>query len=120
LKDENVKDNSVNKREKEKLQRVRHTLNRLGWEISNFANRLGLCCEGLNPRKEIIAFVVAPEEFTSIFGARQQNEWKPSISEFLIEKDCETFCKLYEDVYAQPPSNGDYLILFSTWLVGSV
>jgi hypothetical protein len=30
----------------------------------------------------------------------------------LIEKDCETFCKLYEDVYAHPPPNGDYLAIF--------
>jgi hypothetical protein len=55
---------------------------------------------------------MAHEELTSIFGVRQQNEWKASVSEFLTEKDCEMLCKLYEDVYAQPPLNGDYLVFF--------
>ncbi len=89
-----------------------HTLSRSGWEISNFANKLGLCCGGLNPRKEITTSIVIREKFTSIFGARQQKRWKANISEFLTEKDCETLCKLYEDVYTHPPPNGDYLIIF--------
>jgi hypothetical protein len=57
-------------------------------------------------------FVVAPKEFTSIFGARQQNKWKASISEFLTKKECEILCKLYEDVYTHLPPNGDYLAMF--------
>jgi hypothetical protein len=117
LNKENVKDDLVNKREKEKLQKVIHTFSCLGWEVSNFANKLRLCCEGLNPCKEIIMSIVALEELTFVFGARQQNGWKANVNEVLIEKDCETLCKLYEDVYAHPPPNGDYLAIFlRNWL----
>jgi hypothetical protein len=52
---------------------------------------------------------VVPKELTSVFGARQQKRWKANVSEFLTEKDCESLCKLYEDVYTHPPPNGDYL-----------
>jgi hypothetical protein len=55
---------------------------------------------------------VAFEEFTFVFGATQQNGWKANVSEFLTEKDREIFCKLYEDVYAHPPPNGDYPTIF--------
>jgi hypothetical protein len=27
-------------------------------------------------------------------------------------QDCEMFLKLYKDVYAHPPPNGDYLVIF--------
>ncbi len=86
-----------------------HTLSQSRWEISNFVNKLGLCCEGPNPRKEITTSIVVPKELTSVFGARQQKRWKANVSEFLTEKDCESLCKLYEDVYTHPPPNGDYL-----------
>jgi hypothetical protein len=54
------------------------------------------------------------------FGVRQQNGWKANVSELLTKKDYETLCNLYEDVYAHPPSNGDYLTYFFVWLVGSM
>ncbi len=70
LKNENVRNDLVSKRKKKKLQRVSHTLSQSRWEVSDFTNRLGLCCEGLHPRKEIIVSIVALEELTSIFGVR--------------------------------------------------
>jgi hypothetical protein len=85
--------------------------------VSNIVDRLGLYYEGLNPCKKITTSVVVPEGFTFVFGTKLQNGWKVSVSEFLIEEDCETFCKLYEDVYAHPPRNGDYPAIFlRDWL----
>jgi hypothetical protein len=66
----------------------------------------------LNPYKEIITSVVVPKELDFVFGVRQQNGWKTSISDFLIEEECETLYKLYENVYTHPPPNGDYLAIF--------
>jgi hypothetical protein len=70
LKNENVKDDLLSKREKKEFQRVSHTLNWSVWEVFDFANRLGLRCEGLNPYKEITTFIVALKELTFIFGVR--------------------------------------------------
>jgi hypothetical protein len=71
LKNENVRNDMVSKREKEKLQKVSHTFNQLGWEVFDFTNRLELCCESSHPRKEIIVSIVALEKITFIFGAKQ-------------------------------------------------
>lgn len=66
----------------------------------DFAISLGLCCENLNPNKEIITFVMVCKKLTYVFGVRQQNEWKANFNEYLTEEDYETLCKLYENVYA--------------------
>jgi hypothetical protein len=70
LKNENVKDDLMSKKGKKEFQRVSHTLNWSVWEVSNFANRLGLRYEGLNPCKEITTFIVALKELTFIFGVK--------------------------------------------------
>lgn len=43
------------------------------------------------------------KELTYVSSAKQQNEWKTIVNEFLTEEDYETFCKLYENVYAHLP-----------------
>jgi hypothetical protein len=68
-----------------------------------FVDNLRLCCENLNPSKEIITFIMVCKELTYVFGAKQQNEWKASVNEFLTEENYETLCKLYENVYAHLP-----------------
>jgi mannitol-specific phosphotransferase system IIBC component len=69
----------------------------------DFVDSLGLCCENLNPNKEIITFVIVCKKLTYVFGAKQQNKWKTSVNEFLTKEDYETLCKLYENVYAHLP-----------------
>jgi hypothetical protein len=62
--------------------------------------------------------LVFENEITFVFGARQPNDWKVNINEFVTTKDCETLFKLYEDVYAHPLPNDDYLGVFlHGWLV---
>jgi hypothetical protein len=108
---ENVRDDLVNKKEK-KISKGEPYSKSIRWEVSNVANRLGLYREGLNSYKKITMSLVALEGLTFVFGTSQQNGWKVSVSEFLTEGDYETFCKLYEDVYAHPPRNGDYSAIF--------
>jgi len=69
---------------------VSHTFSQLGWEVFDFASKLGLCCEGFNPCKEIIAFVMALE-VTSVLVFSSKTNGKQA--KFLTKKDCETFCK---------------------------
>jgi len=59
-----------------------------------------------------MASLVSNDEITFVFSARQPNGWKISINEFVIIKDYEAFFKLYEDIYAHPPPNGDYPSVF--------
>jgi len=107
---ENVRDDLVNKKEFFFSKGEPYSKS-IEWEVSNVANRLGLYPEGLNSYK-ITMSVVALKGLIFVFGTRQQNGWKVSVSEFLTEEDYETFCKLYEDVYAHPPQNGDYSAIF--------
>jgi hypothetical protein len=93
---------------KDKLVRVSQTLNRLEWNVFDFAEKLELDDASLNPHKDIKETLVTHDELVSTFGVRQQNGWKAIVSEFLIVQDCEVLFKLYEDVYAHPPLNGDY------------
>jgi hypothetical protein len=45
------------------------------------------------------------------------NGWKVKMSNLLNVEDCSEFLKLYESVYAHPPSNGDYFNIFlKAWL----
>jgi hypothetical protein len=109
-------------REKEKLHKVSHTLNHSFWNVSDFKKKLGLGSKGLNAHKQIMASLVSKNEITFMFGARQPNSWKVSISEFVSEfvsvEDYKTLFKLYEDVYTHPPPKSGYLSVFlHGWLV---
>jgi hypothetical protein len=65
-----------------------------------------------------MASLVSDDEITFMFSARQPNGWKVNIIEFVIVEDYEAHFKLYEDVYAHPPPNGDYPSVFlHGWLV---
>jgi hypothetical protein len=59
----------------------------------DFVDSLRLCCENLNPNKEIIKSVMVCKELTYVFSARQQNKWKANVNEFWTEEDYETLCK---------------------------
>ncbi len=54
----------------------------------DFLEKLRLGSEGLNAHKEITSLVFE-NEITFVFGARQPNDWKVNINEFVTAKDCE-------------------------------
>jgi hypothetical protein len=102
----------VSKREKDKLVRVSQTFDHSKWDVFDFAKKLELDDVGLNPYKDIKEFLVTYEELVFTFGVRQQNGWKKIVNDFFTVQDCEMLLKLYNDVYAYPPPNGDYQAIF--------
>jgi hypothetical protein len=117
VKDKNVQEYAISKREKKKLHIVNHTLSCSFWNVSDFAKNLRLGSKGLHVHKEITMSLVFDNEITYVFGVRQPSGWKVNINECVIAKDYETLLKLYEDVYTHPPSNDDYPSVFlCSWL----
>jgi hypothetical protein len=107
-----VKESSLCKQRKDKLVKVKQTLDCSKWSVFDFVEKWEHDYASLNPCKDIKESLVTHEELVSTFGGRQQNGWKAIVSEFLTMQDCEVFLKLYEDVYAHPPSNSDYPTIF--------
>jgi hypothetical protein len=77
VKKENAKDDMIsNKRKREKLKRVSHILGHFECIVANFASKLKLSCEGLDPHRELSFLSTSIKELISLFGKRHQNEWK--------------------------------------------
>jgi hypothetical protein len=47
-----------------------------------------------------------------MFGERHQNGWKVMVNGHLFEDEFASLHKLYEDLYAHPPTNGNYPGIF--------
>ncbi len=75
IKCENMKEKQMTKRERKKLAKVNHILGHSEWTIIDFASKLNLQVEGLNPHKNL-SFLPTFEEVVFMFGKRQQNGWK--------------------------------------------
>jgi hypothetical protein len=56
VKCENLKEKQMMKRKKEKLVKVSHTLGHFEWMVIDFASKLNLLIEGLNPHKNLCSF----------------------------------------------------------------
>ncbi len=69
VKCENLRKEQMTKREREKIVRVSHTLGRSDWIITDFASKLNLQVEGLNPRKNLSSLPTS-KEVVSMFGKR--------------------------------------------------
>ncbi len=53
-----------------------------------------------------------------VFGERQQNGSKVKVNDHLSEDEFTSLHKIYENIYAHPPPNDDYLNIFlKGWLV---
>ncbi len=111
----NVKEEFISKKEKQTLERVSNTFGHVEWTIKDFSSKLKLKNEGVDPRKEIL--VVSHDDLVVMFGQRNQNGWKVCMTKVVTTQDCFALLKLYEKVYAHPPTNGDYRGIFlQGWL----
>ncbi len=81
-------------------------------ECPNFVEKLEFDDASLDPHKDIKESLVTHEKLVYTFGVRQQIGCKAIVNEFFIVQDCEVLLKLYKDVYAHPPQNGNYLAIF--------
>ncbi len=61
VKCENLKEKQMIKRKKEKLVKVSHTLGHFEWIVIDFASKLNLVVEGLNPHKNLCSFPTSKE-----------------------------------------------------------
>jgi hypothetical protein len=104
------------KKERQKLERVSNTFVHAEWTIKDFFSKLKLKNEGVDPQKEIL--VVSHDDLVVMFGQRNQNGWKVRMTKDVTTQECSVLLKLYEKVYAHPPTNNDYFgILLRGWLV---
>jgi hypothetical protein len=72
---------------------------------------------GLNPHKIITSKVISHEDLVLVFGERQQNGSKVKVNDHLFKDEFAPLHKLYENIYAHPPPNDDYLDIFlKGWL----
>jgi hypothetical protein len=72
---------------------------------------------GLNPHKIITSKVISHEDLVVVFGERQQNGLKFKVNDHLSKDEFASLHKLYENIYAHPPPNDDYLNIFlKGWL----
>ncbi len=70
VKNKNVLEDTISKREKEKIHRMNHTFSRSFWNVFEFVEKIQLGSKGLNACKEITASLISYDEITSVFGAR--------------------------------------------------
>lgn len=112
----NVKEEFISKKERQKLERVSNTFVHAEWTIEDFSSKFKLKNEGVDPQKEIL--VVSHDDLVVMFGQRNQNGWKLRMTKDVTTQECFALLKLYEKVYAHPPTNSDYSgILLWGWLV---
>jgi hypothetical protein len=105
---ENVWEDMVSKREKEKLHKVSHTFSHSFWNVFKFVEKVQLGNKGLNLQvcKAITASLVSHNEITYVWCKATQCLENKHLWIF------EAFLKLYEDVYTHPPPNGAYPSVF--------
>jgi hypothetical protein len=92
-------------------------MGQVAWTMDDFHKNLKLFNVGMDPWKGIDSNIVFHANLEKFFGKRTQNGWKPKPNDHLIVANCGALVKLYEDVYAHPPNNGQYSIIFlKGWL----
>jgi hypothetical protein len=106
----------INKKKKDKLEKVNHTFGWVDWIVDDHHQRLKLSNFGMDPQKDLNFCLVSIEEVEHVFGKKRQNGWKIKVNEILTIANFCALLKLYEDIYAHPPPlappHGDYLIVF--------
>ncbi len=108
----------ISKQQRQKLEWTIHNFGHATWTISDFANNLNFTAIGLDPHKVITSKVIFHEDLVLVFGEKQQNGSKVKVNDYLFEDEFASLHKLYENIYAHPPSNNDYLGIFlKGWLV---
>jgi hypothetical protein len=106
---------TVNKRQKEKLEKVGYTFGRMAWTMDDFYRNLKLYNVGIDIRNNLDLDLITNVELEEVFGKSGQNGWKPKPHDKLT--NYATLLKLYEVVYAHPLDNGQYSIVFlRAWL----
>jgi hypothetical protein len=80
--------------------------------VANFASKLKLSCEGLDPRKELSFLPASTNELILLFGKRHQNGWKVCATESLRRREVDKLLKFYTVMCVHSPTNGDYLAIF--------
>ncbi len=106
-----MKEDLVSKKERQKIERVNHTLSHLDQTIDDFASRLKLKAKGLDPWKDL-AYIVSIDNVVVMFGKRQKNGWKARVSDSLSECNYKALHELYEAMYARTPTNKDFPAIF--------
>jgi hypothetical protein len=74
--------------------------------------------EGFSIAKVNTSDVIFLKEYlVLVFSERQHNRWKVKVNDHLFEDEFGSLHKLYEDIYACSPPNGDYPNIFlKGWL----
>jgi hypothetical protein len=75
-------------------------------DYRRFFSKLKLKNEGIDLQKKILIMF---HYIVIMFGQNNRNGWKVCMTKDVIPLDYSTLLKLYEKVYAHPPTNGDYL-----------
>jgi hypothetical protein len=77
-----------------------------------------LCNVGIDIKNDLDPDVVIDAKLEEVFGKRGQNGWNLKSNDKLTVANYVTSLKLYEAIYAHPPDNGQYSIVFLWgWLV---
>ncbi len=71
-----------------------------------------MCNVGIDIKNDLDLDVVTDAKLEEVFGKRGQNGWNLKSNDKLTATNYATLLKLYEAIYAQPPDNGQYSIVF--------
>ncbi len=103
---------TINKRQREKLERVGHTFGRVAWTMDDFQINLKQYNVGINIRNNLDPNLVTNAKLEEVFGKKGHNGWKQKPNYKLC-----CLVSLYEVIYAHPPNNGQYSTVFlQGWL----
>jgi hypothetical protein len=85
---------TINKRQRNKLEKVGHTFGRVAWTMDDFYRNLKLCNVGIDIRNVLDPNFVTNVELEEVFGKRGQNGWKLKPNDKLTAANYATLLKL--------------------------